>query len=197
MCIRDRLDATPPETSGPALEVGSLGGLTVTAQARTTMEDAVRVAIPDAHTDVNLVASDLNRNDPATLITRLERLLHRVPDRIAELREEAAAARSEVDRAEARIGASWDRTDELAGLRRRQQEIDDQLATPATADPPREPSATADATGLPAVPSAVVTPSIPTLIGRSSDRGASAEHMAALLDSLQQRSGNETPGVGI
>lgn len=88
----------------------------------------MRVAIPEAHIEVTFLANDLNRSDPAALVTRLERLLQRVPDKIAELREEAATARSEADRAEARIGAPWDRTDELASLRRRQREINEQLA---------------------------------------------------------------------
>ncbi|MGH9244907.1 MAG: hypothetical protein ACRD29_11435 [Acidimicrobiales bacterium] len=34
--LRHRLDHTPPETSGPTTEVGTLGGLPVTAQAITT-----------------------------------------------------------------------------------------------------------------------------------------------------------------
>ena len=70
-------DHTPPETSGPTTEVGTLGGLPVTAQAITTIEDEVRVAIPDAHVEVTFLAYDLSRSDPANLVTRLERHLHR------------------------------------------------------------------------------------------------------------------------
>ena len=125
--LQRQLDGTPLESSGPKAEIGRLGGLTVTAQAVTMIEDEVRVAMPDAHIEVTFLAPDLDRSDPASLVTRLERHLQRLPDTMAELRAEAAAARLEAQRAEARIGAPWDRTEELARLRRRQGEIDEQL----------------------------------------------------------------------
>jgi hypothetical protein len=83
--LQDRLDQTPPETSGPTREIGTLGGLTVTAQAITTIDDEIRVAIPDAHAEATFAAADLRRSDPSSLITRLERHLHRLPDTVAEL----------------------------------------------------------------------------------------------------------------
>jgi hypothetical protein len=61
-----RLDQTPPETNGPTVEIGTLAGLTVTAQAITTIEDEIRVAIPDAHIEVTYPALDWKRSDPPT-----------------------------------------------------------------------------------------------------------------------------------
>lgn len=75
------------------------------------------------------LADDLHRSDPSNLITRLERRqIHRLPDSIVELHKEAAAAHIEAQRAEARVGVPWERSDELARLRRRQEEIDEKFA---------------------------------------------------------------------
>lgn len=91
--LRERLDQTPPETSGPTVQVATLGGLAVHAQAITTFEEEVRVTIPGAHVDVRFLTDDLRRSDPSNLITRLERHLHRLPDTIAGLKQEAATAK--------------------------------------------------------------------------------------------------------
>jgi len=129
--LRRRLGQTAPETTGPTTEIGRLGGLAVTAQAITTIEDEIRVAIPDAHIEVSYLAKDLTRHDAASLITRLERHLQRLPDTIADLNQEASSAKAEADRAAARIGVPWDRTEELVDLRRHQQEVEEQLAATA------------------------------------------------------------------
>jgi hypothetical protein len=50
--LADRLTATPPETVGPAVEVGTLGSLRVAGQAITTIADEIRVGIPDAHIEL-------------------------------------------------------------------------------------------------------------------------------------------------
>jgi len=194
--LSDRLDQTPPEASGPTVQIGTLGGLTVHAQAITTIEDEVRVTIPDAHVDVRLLTDDLRRSDPSNLITRLERHLHRLPDTIADLHQEAEAARTEAQRAEARVGAPWERSEELAGLRRRQQEIDEQLA--ASTEPPPSDHAVAPQSG----PTSIPRPASPVHAPHE-EPSTSAEDQAALarttqrLDAIQYRASVEQPGVSL
>jgi hypothetical protein len=185
---------TAPETSGPTVEIASLGGLTVTAQAITTIEDEVRVALPDAHVEVSFLSNDLTRSDPANLITRLERHIHRLPDTIAELGGEASNARAEARRAEARLGAPWERADELGGLRRRQKEIEDQLA--ATAEPvPDQHSADLVSESMMDSSTPVEPQRVAPAAGSSTADAAAAARITARLDALQNRSRVESPGV--
>lgn len=149
--LGERLDATPPETRGPSMQVGSLGGLDVHAQAITTIEDEIRLTIPAAHVELTYTAHEWRAADPAMIVGRLERHLQRIPDTLATTTADGEAARSEASRAEARIGQPWDRVDELARLRRRQQELNEALAAsaepvqaqqaPSTSVPDRSPSA--------------------------------------------------------
>ncbi len=136
----EQLDRTPPDSTGPAIEIGMLGGLRFTGQAITTIEDEVRLAVPDAYIEVTYPALDLKRSEPSSVITRLERQIQRLPDVAAAHRTEAASARSEAERAESRLGSTWDRADELTALRRRQQEINEQLAEAASPEAPAEPA---------------------------------------------------------
>jgi hypothetical protein len=194
--LRERLDQTPPETSGPTVQIGTLGGLAVHAQAITTIEDEVRVTIPDAHIDVRFLSDDLRRSDPSNLITRLERHLHRLPDTIVDLRKEAEAARTEAQRAEARVGAPWDRSEELSGLRRRQQEIDEQLAAstePAQSEHPA--AASTEPSADPRSPSAVQVPSATP--GRLAEDQVARARMTQRLDAIQHRASVDPPGVGL
>lgn len=183
--LQHRLDHTPPETSGPTSEIGNLGGLAVTAQAITTIEDEVRVTIPDAHIEVTYRANDLSRSDPSSLITRLERHLHRLPDTVAELNNEATSALAEAERAAARIRAPWDRTEEISGLRRRQTEIEEQLA--ATTEPAQK----TPSPGPPARPGERFTPDAQRPHERAADR------MSARLDALQDRARVPSQGTGL
>jgi len=193
--LQQRLDQTPPETSGPSTQIGTLGGLAVQAQAITTIEDEVRITVPDAHVDVGFLANDLSRSDPSNLVTRLERRLHRLPDTIADLKEEAAAARAEADRAAARVGAPWDRSEELASLRRRQQEIDEQLAS--STEPPPGPQAQVPAIGSLPSPSTSATASRSETPGRSAAELAAAARMTARLDVIQHPTSVDPPGASL
>jgi N12 class adenine-specific DNA methylase/SAM-dependent methyltransferase len=151
--MAEHLDRTPPETNGAVHEVGSLGGLTITGQAITTIDDEIRLAVPDAHIEVTWPALDWKRSDPSGLITRLERQIQRLPDTLASLQAEGDAARAEAERAAARIGAPWDRADELTALRRRQGEINDTLAAATAAnEPPSVEPPAASVTVDPVVP---------------------------------------------
>ncbi len=192
--LRGRLQQTAPETSGPTTEIGRLGGLALTAQAITTIEDEVRVTIPDAHIEVTFLSNDLNRSDPANLITRLERHLHRLPDTIAELNREASKARAEAQRAETRIDAPWDRSVELVGLRHRQKEIEEQLA--ATTETAQDVQPASPSGPRPMAPSPTTSvPSTPP--GRTVDDITAAERMTARLDAIQQRAAMGRDGVGL
>ncbi|MBK5224111.1 MAG: DEAD/DEAH box helicase family protein [Acidimicrobiia bacterium] len=188
--LQGRLDQAPPETNGPPSRIGTLGGLVVHAQALTTIEDEVRVSVPDAHVDVRLLANDLSRSDPSNLVTRLERHIHRLPDTIAELNQEASAARAEADRAGVRIGVAWDRAEELAGLRRRQKETDEQLE--ATTEPIQKQQESVKATGPRTRPA---EPSPPSLSGRSVADVAAPVRMTARLAAIQHQSSADPPGV--
>jgi len=196
--VQQRLDETPPESSGPVSEIGMLGGLVVHARAITTIEDEARLTIPDAHIEVSVLASDLRRGDLTTVINRLERLLQRLPDTISDLSQEAAAARSEAGRAASRVGMPWAGSEELAALRRRQREISELLA--ATTEPVRAVS-TSDTDRL-------LAPKEPMPVGMSpqpacspSDRGQSEDTpqhwLAARLDPTKPRPGADKRGVGL
>jgi len=128
-----RLESTPPETTTPLVEVARLSGLAVKAQTATVIEDEVRLVIPDAHIEHTYTRHDWQTAEPATVVTRLERQIQRLPETLASARADGEAAQAEASRAEARIGQPWDHTAELARLRRRQQEIDEALA--ATVEP--------------------------------------------------------------
>lgn len=85
-------------------------------------------------------ALDWKRAEPSSVITRLERQIQRLPDVAASHRTEATGSRSEAERAESRLGSTWNRADELIGLRRRQQEINEQLAAAAFPEAQVEPA---------------------------------------------------------
>ncbi|MBK5222835.1 MAG: hypothetical protein JJE52_08170 [Acidimicrobiia bacterium] len=102
--LSDRLEASPPETNGPSVKVGTLGGLDVHAQAITTVEDEVRMTIPDAQVELTYAAHEWRAADPTMIVGRLERHLQRLPETLAATKADAEAARSEASRADARIG---------------------------------------------------------------------------------------------
>jgi hypothetical protein len=135
----EQFDSTPPESTGPSIEIGMLAGLRVTGQAITTIEDEVRLAVPDAHIEVTYPALDWKRSEPSSVITRLERQIQKLPDVATTHRTDAAASRSEAERAKSRLGSSWDRTGELTALRRRQHEINEKLAAAASPEAQAEP----------------------------------------------------------
>jgi hypothetical protein len=63
------LGHTPPESTGMVHEVGNLGGLAVTRQAITTIDDEVRLAVPDAHVNLTYPVLDWKRAEPSSLLT--------------------------------------------------------------------------------------------------------------------------------
>jgi hypothetical protein len=159
--LLDHLDRTPPESTGPEVEVGTLAGLTVTGRAITTIEDEIRLSVPDAHIEVRYPALDWKRSEPSSVVTRLERQIQRLPETLEATQAEADQARGEAERAVSRLGAPWDRVDELARLRRRQQEIDEQLAAAASKSPDSAPPLESSPAPQGSVPSDQGTSSVP------------------------------------
>jgi N12 class adenine-specific DNA methylase len=148
--LGEQITQTPPETAGPIHEIATLGGLPVMAQAVTTIEDEARIMIPEARVELIYSAADLELADGSMVVNRLERQLHRLPEAIAAADRDRDAALAEATKAEARIGQPWDRGEELARLRRRQQELDETLAATAQ-DPPAAEAVAVDAGVRPAV----------------------------------------------
>jgi outer membrane murein-binding lipoprotein Lpp len=111
--LSDRLTATPLETVGPAVKIGTLGSLPVTGQAITTIADEIRLGIADAHIELTYRCEEWQHADPAMIVGRLERHLQRVPDTIAATKAEAQAAIAEATRAEARIGQPFEHSSHL------------------------------------------------------------------------------------
>lgn len=179
--MSDRLAATPPETTGHSIEIGHLGGLTVTGQTITTVADEVRIAIPDAMVELAYSAHEWEVADPSALLTRLERHLHRLPETLAAVVADGEAAQAEAARAEARIGRPWDRADELAHLRRRHQEVTEALAKAAEPEVGR--------------PEASIDPSRPSVTPEAT--AEAVQRVTARMDALAARSPARSPGLGI
>jgi hypothetical protein len=102
------------------------------------------------------------------IVSRLERHLQRLPDTIAATRAEAVAAAAEAARAEARIGQPFEHRSQLAALRRRQQELNEELV--ATTEP--------------------ATASAPTIDGTSPNLGSASEDAVAVRRRLDALSGS-------
>jgi N12 class adenine-specific DNA methylase len=187
--LGERLDATPPETSGPAVPIGSLGGLDVHAQAITTIEDEIRLTIPAAHVELTYTAHEWRAADPAMIVGRLERHLQRLPDTLATTTADGEAARGEANRAEARIGQPWDRVDELARLRRRQQELNEALASSAEPTQPEQAPSTSVPDWSPSAGGAEQA------VESSTAQRDDVARMQARLDALEARSHGPEMGL--
>jgi hypothetical protein len=141
-----RLAATAPETTVEHPAVAQLAGLDIDAHTITVIENEVRVLVPDTEIDMRFVEDEWRTLDPAMLVQRLERRIQRLSDVAASVRADARAATDEATRADALLGKPWEHTDQLARLRRRQQELDGALmATDRSSTPlPLEPATPAD-----------------------------------------------------
>lgn len=175
--VLDRIAATSPEQGErPPQAVGSLGGLPLALAVRPDDEDAA-VLITTAEVELNRGFDTWAdpEVDPTVDITTLERRLQRVPTELQAARANAEAALSEMARAEARIGQPWGREGELAGLKRTQQELAEQME--ATVEP-----ATTETSADREAPDSADTEHAP--LGRQPTDDAS-ERMRARLDALE------------
>lgn len=101
------------------------------------IENEIRLRVPDTEIDLRFVEDEWRTAELGMLVQRLERRIQRLPEVAASLRTDAQAATEEAARAAALLGRPWEHADELARLRRRQQELDEALMAPDAA-PARE-----------------------------------------------------------
>lgn len=131
------LAATPPDTTHEHPQVASLAGLNIDGRTTTIIEDEIRVLVPDAEIELHFVAHEWHTLDPTALVQRLERRTQRLPETVQNLRNQARTAKDEASRAQALLGKPWEHAEQLSHLRRRQQELDDELTeTDAPTSPP-------------------------------------------------------------
>ncbi len=175
--LQEHLDALPPGSTSPIIPVGALGGLAVTAQVTTMIDDEIRVLIADAKVEQRYTLGEWQAADPAMIVTRLERQLQRLPDVLASTQTEVAAAAAEAASAQERIGQPWDHAEQLSSLRRRQQEIDERLA--ATVEPDRSTEVDIDL----------------TVVDQPLD--AAIEAARQRLDALELRDGARSAGLSL
>lgn len=127
--VADRLvpGSTPPDERKD-WPVGHIGGHDVRGRRVAFGADAeVRLTVPGTPIDLVYLVSEWRDVDPASVVSRLERRLQRLPSDLDRLRGDRESARTEAARAGERLGRTWDQADELAALCRRQQEIADAL----------------------------------------------------------------------
>jgi hypothetical protein len=134
-----RLAATPLETTVEHQGVAQLAGIDIDAETTTVIENDIRLRVPDTEIDLRYVEDEWRTADIGMLVQRLERRIHRLPEAVANLRADAQAATDEAARADALLGRPWEHTEELARLRRRQQELDETLTV--TGGSPQQPDA--------------------------------------------------------
>jgi N12 class adenine-specific DNA methylase/SAM-dependent methyltransferase len=137
--LAQQLDTSTPDTTVEPHPVGRLARLEIHAQTMTVIGDEIRLLVPDADIELRFTGGEWDTVNGAHLIQGLERRIQRLPEVVADLRAQATAAGAEATRADTRLGAPWDRAEDLARLRRRQQELDEALTAvdPPPSAPPR------------------------------------------------------------
>jgi N12 class adenine-specific DNA methylase len=156
--LTDQLATTPPDTASPPTPIGALGGLPVTANVTRVIADEIRLTVPDTTIDLTYAPNEWTQSDPAIIVTRLEHRLQRLPTTHERLLTDHKTALTEADTADARIGQPFDHAQQLAALRRRQQEINEHLNRTTNAQPPDpQPPTPAAAAGPPDWPAQPTT----------------------------------------
>lgn len=122
------------------MAVGELAGFTLRAgRDHAAGADELWIAVPEAGIELRYDIHDWQTMDPASLVQRLERRIQALDSALGETRQQHAAAQREATRARARIGMPFEHDEQLQRLRRRQQEIAEQLL-PTAGPPAAEPS---------------------------------------------------------
>jgi N12 class adenine-specific DNA methylase len=121
-----QLDATETWASTTA-DAGELGGLGLRLIASKVMTPDVRLEIVGTHLELRLPAEEWREKDPVGLVQGLERRISTLESYIPPLRTEQDQARAEGEKARARIGRPFEQEHRLHQLRRRQQEIAEEL----------------------------------------------------------------------
>ena len=102
-----------------------IGGLDLTIRCDARMPGVVDITVPTTQLRLTVERDDLRDVDPSRLSQRLERLVARVPDELADVATSSAEVRTQVDAAQRRLGVAFPHED---GLRRLQTELDDLTA---------------------------------------------------------------------
>ncbi len=97
--------------------------------------EEVSLTIPQAGAEIRYSTNEWPAVDPSSLVQRLERRIQNLDSALTEAQGVRAASRQEAERARARIGAPFEYEERLRNLRRRQQEIKEQLVPPAEEPP--------------------------------------------------------------
>lgn len=134
--LQRRLTETPADTTTEPGPAAHLAGLVIHGQTTTVIENEIRLSVPEIDYEWRLVEHEWSTQDPGGLVQRLERRIQRIPETIDRLRADAAASTTEAEQADARLGQPWEHADQLARLRRRQQELDEELTISGSAPPP-------------------------------------------------------------
>jgi len=182
--VGDQFAATPVGTRGDLLPVGQLAGLDIHAQIVTIIADEIRLAIPAADIEIVYKPDDWQTAEPAQIVQRLERHIQRIPDTIADARQDATAATAEADRASARLGQPFEHADDLARLRRRQAELDEELSADDA------PLGSEETTPEPPTPTSALD-SPPATADDSA-----VERVRRRLDSIATERANVAPSIG-
>lgn len=144
-----RLDNTPAGERSNTVTVGELGGFPITLTATKVLQPEIIVTLDDTPVEIGIPELEWRHADPAPLIQRLERRLHRLEDTLTRTQQQQEDAAHQLRRARERLGQPFEHDERLRDLQRRQHEIEDQLivsndsATPApdtTRDAPPNPS---------------------------------------------------------
>ncbi len=125
-------------------QVGAIGGFTIVASSITVPDRTKRFVtlaldgIPQA--EVVVPATGIEHGKRVSVVTRLENRLYDIERTIRSLRQAAATAQQEADRAQARIGAPFTDQDQLNTARARLTEVNALLRAGSDSAPAAEPA---------------------------------------------------------
>jgi N12 class adenine-specific DNA methylase len=135
--IRTDLDEAARRSTTP-VSLGIVGGLRVDGSVDNLTGEIV-CHVPQLDASVRWSADTWATTEPANLARRIERVIQQVPSDLEAVAAEMDAARSEIARAQTRLGSPFSGAPELAARRQRAREIDDTLL-PTESGPSPDPS---------------------------------------------------------
>lgn len=116
-----------------------VGGLSLAIRCSAGMSGVVQIALPATQLRFSIEREELRGLDPVRLAQRLERLVARVPEELADTIADSGHLRGQVEAAQRRLGDTFPHDDELKRLDRELAELDADLANDGGRDDRREP----------------------------------------------------------
>jgi len=104
-----------------------IGGLSLAVRCSAGMSGVVQVALPGTQLRFSIEREELCGLDPVRLAQRLERLVARVPEELADTLADSGRLRSQVQAAQRRLGDTFPHDDELKRLDRELVQLDADL----------------------------------------------------------------------